>query len=131
MKALVVRTDADSVQIIDFQKGNLLHTLYKEIGCNVVEVVSNVDVGGIKVDIWTDEEGLFKKPLINSARNLSYPDQRLFGNIVLTPAELDEYGDVARGFTKTEIMKISENIAMLIDFENGLIRPFVYYKWVE
>lgn len=128
MKALILKTDNENGKVIEFEKDKLLEMLYKEIECDTVEVVRKAKVSGVTFDIWVNENGLFKEDPIMMAENLTYPSQKLFGNIVLIPSELDENGDILRGFTPEEILKISYGIKKIIDMERGRVRPLLIYE---
>lgn len=120
MRYPIIKIDTKgNVTQLNFDLKNVLAQAYREIECNIIDIVT-IHIDGIAVDVIVDDEGLMKDNPVNTV--IIGEDRELFGNVLLVPSDINDEGDYHRGFTKIERVVIQNNIKEFIDFRNGLIR---------
>lgn len=82
---LRISTDGDVTQVeLGSRDDSTLHALYREIGCDLVEVIALTT----QVDMWVDEEGMYRQEVNHVAtalaRRYGWTHQPYFGTVVLT-----------------------------------------------
>lgn len=61
MRALKIDSVAKTITEIDIPKGELLERAYAEIGCDMIEVAIDIEIGDDKFDsVYVDENALIK-----------------------------------------------------------------------
>ena len=120
MKNPIIKIDTKgNVTQLDFELNNVLEQAYREIECDLIDIIT-IHIDDIAVDVIVDDEGLMKENPIYTV--YASEEMQLFGNVLLVPNDINHEGEYYRGFTDREITVIQNNIKELVDFENGLIR---------
>lgn len=107
-------------QIKDIEKS--LDSYYKEIGCDMIDIVSR-KIGGIWYDIIVDDEGLLKAdPIVTAVEPNGSP--ALVGNLIICRFDgEDDVTDLKPG----DADNIADNIALT--FQNDEPQPVVVIEY--
>ncbi|HHY08616.1 MAG TPA: hypothetical protein GX530_08900 [Corynebacteriales bacterium] len=120
MKNPIIKIDTKgNVRQLNFELNNVLEQAYREIECDLIDIIT-IHIDDIAVDVIVDDEGLMKENPIYTV--YASEEMQLFGNVLLVPNDINHEGEYHRGFTDREITVIQNNIKELVDLENGLIR---------
>lgn len=109
---LRISTDGDVTEVeLGSRDGSTLHALYREIGCDLVDVVALTT----HVDMWVDDEGMLRQEVNWVATALAYQygsmTQKFFGNVVLTGG--CDAGGATESLTPIAITAVRDVLAQL------------------
>lgn len=119
MRVMVIK-GGKMPQVKDIEKS--LDGYYKEIGCDVIDIVSR-KINGSWFDIIMDDEGLFKDPLVVTAVDPT-GSPALVGTLIICKFDgVDDVTDLESGDVET----ISEAIALTV--QNDELQPVVVVEY--
>lgn len=119
MRVMVIK-GGKMPQVKDIEKS--LDGYYKEIGCDVIDIVSR-KINGSWFDIIVDDEGLFKDPLVVTAVDPT-GSPALVGTLIICKFDgVDDVTDLEPGDVET----ISEAIALTV--QNDELQPVVVVEY--
>lgn len=127
MTGLLINLDENEVLEVEIRDDEVLKDVRQAIGCDIIDVVRDVNIGGRRYDILVDDEGLLKPNPKPSARCMD-EDQYLFGSIVVL--NVDREKGEWLSLDHTDIISINEHIFGIRDKETMEISPMLeyYYK---
>jgi hypothetical protein len=126
MLGLLINVKDNEIHEIEIDENNVLKDIKEAIGCDLVDVVADINVGGRRYDIIVDDEGLLKEDRKPAARCMD-AEQILFGNIVLLNHDYDN--QEWKSLSKSDVSNINEHIYGIRDRITDEVSPLLEYKY--
>ena len=129
MIGLLISVDDNQVHEIEIDEHNFLRDVRSAIGCDYIDLVRDVNIGGRRYDILVDDEGMLKGPEPQpTARCMDY-DQFLFGSIIILKGN-NETGE-HETLSHVDIASIQQHIFGIRNKETYQISPMLEYTYSD
>ena len=126
MVGLLINVKDNEVNEIEIDESNVLKDIKQAIGCDLVDVVADINVGGRRYDIIVDDEGLLKEDSKPAARCMD-AEQILFGNIVLLNHDYEN--ETWSTLSEEDVLNINKHIFAISDRLTEEVSPLLEYKY--
>ena len=126
VRVAVVKVKGDFIGYEVKEIQSSLPSYYKEIGCDLIDVVRDVNIGKSVLDIIVDDEGLLKDNPIASAVCVN-AEQTLYGNLVICRSHEGNFTDL----TDEDIQEIENSTYIRQDFMDNIQLPVLVYSYGE
>jgi len=126
MVGLLINVKDNEVNEIEIDESTVLKDIKQAIGCDLVDVVADINVGGRRYDIIVDDEGLLKEDRKPAARCMD-AEQILFGNIVLLNHDYEN--ETWSTLSEEDVLNINKHIFAISDRLTEEVSPLLEYKY--